>query len=237
MRHLIIHAACVALAMTFASIAVSAQEGAAEAVVVTGARLSEYDSHVIPHIVLVRRATQVISTLTVACDTRDKAQRLTELKDTLSALVRSAGGKNIAFGVTKNDVVRDLDERMFDDLIGTGSRPDTSQLFLTIRTNVVDSDTLEDAIERIRTFVDKATRIGRSEITLSGGWDLILLSPERNRDELMKRIVDDAKRTADLLGPTTGITIEGLQKPIEWYRSGPLELSLYIPHSLVVAPK
>src|SRR5262249_44373482 len=162
----------------------------------------------------------VISTLTVACDTRDRSQRLVELKDTLRDMMRAASGKNISFGVDTDDIVRDLDERMFDDLITPGSRPDTSQANLTIRTDIADTDKLEDAIERIRAFVDRAQRIGRTELSLGSRWDLTLLSPERNRDELMRRIVDDARRTAELLGQSTGITIEGLQKPIEWYRSG-----------------
>lgn len=224
-------AACVA--MPVAAVA----ESALETVVVTGSRLSEYDAAVIPHVVLKRRADNIIMSVRVACDTRDKDQRLAEMKETLRGLMRSAAGKNITLGVTTDDIVRDLTERMFDDLITPDSRPDTSALSVVVKTTVTESDTLDSATDRIRDFIAKARRVGRTEVNVLGRPDLTLLSPERNRDELMQRIVDDAKRTAALIGPSTGIGIEGLQRPIEWYRSGPLELALYIPYKLEIAPK
>lgn len=225
-------AACVA-----APLSAVAQDGALETVVVTGARMSTYDAAVIPHVVLTRRADNVIMSVRVACDTRDKDQRLTEIKETLRGLMRSAAGKNITLGVNTDDIVRDLTERMFDDLIQPDGRPDSSALTIVVKTAVTESDTLDTATDRIRDFVKNARRVGRTEVVAQGRPDLTLLSPERNRDELMKRIVDDAKRTAGLIGPDTGIGIEGLQRPIEWYRSGPLELALYIPYRLEISPK
>eukprot|EP01030_Chromulinospumella_sphaerica_P019271 gene19271-19153_t len=57
-----------------------AQEGEVGEVVVTGSRISEYDANQTPHVVLRRRADNLIVEVVVVCDTRDASQRREELK-------------------------------------------------------------------------------------------------------------------------------------------------------------
>ena len=52
----------------------------------------------------------------------------------------------------------------------------------------------------------------------------------------MAQIVDDAKHNANLFGPGNGITIEGIEHPVSWFQKGPLDLALYIPYTLHIAP-
>jgi hypothetical protein len=102
---------------------------------------------------------------------------------------------------------------------------------------VSERDTFETATDRLKRLIDGAEKFGRTEISRETRWDLTLVAPEQNRDELIRRIIEDSRHTADLLGNGSGIAIEGLQRPIEWYRTGPLELALYIPYHLQISPK
>jgi hypothetical protein len=214
-----------------------AQDESLATVVVTGARLRDYDAAVIPHVVLRRRANHVITTVRVSCDTREKDRRIAEMKDTLRALMRRANAAGIALATNEDDIVRDLNETMFDDLIRPDTRPDSSYATVVLKTPVSDRDTFESATERLKRLIEGAEKVGRTEIGRATGWDLTLVGPEQNRDALIKRIVEDSRHTAGLLGAPNGISIEGLQRPIEWYRSGPLELALYIPYRLEISPK
>ena len=37
-------------------------------------------------------------------------------------------------------------------------------------------------------------------------------------------------------GPGYGVMLTGLERPVAWSRSGPLELALYIPYALTIEP-
>jgi hypothetical protein len=62
------------------------------------------------------------------------------------------------------------------------------------------------------------------------------MKPERYRDELVAKIAENAKHTASLFGPGYQVRVEGLQRGIQWFQSGQLDLSLYISYGLVISP-
>jgi hypothetical protein len=135
-----------------------------------------------------------------------------------------------------DQVLGELSEANFDDVIEPDTRPDTSQAFVIIETRVATADTFNSATARVKDFVAKTTNVGRSEILLESRWDLTVIGPEQYRDTLVTQIVADAKHNADLFGPGYGITIEGLERPVSWYQKDPLDLALYIPYTLHIAP-
>jgi hypothetical protein len=211
---------------------ISSASAQVEEVVVTGQRVDEGA----PHIFLIKRADHLITKVRVTCDTRDLNQRREELKATLRNMIKAAAQtQTISLGLG-DQVLGELSEANFDDIIEPDTRPDTNQAFVIIKTLVAKADTLNSATARVKDFITKATKVGRTEILLESRWDLTVIGPEQYRDALVTRIVADAKHNADLFGPGYGITIEGLERPVSWYQKNPLDLALYIPYTLHIAP-
>lgn len=234
MKALLIAASAAALLLGGGALA---QEGGVEEIVVTGSRLMDYDQGGTPHVVLKRRADNIITTVTVTCDTRDPAQRKAELLATIRAMVRSAGAAGVELGVSDDDVVGRFDAARVEGMIRPGGKPDTSLLQLTLKTKVGPADTFESATKRVEAFVENTPMTGRTEIIESGDWDLTLIGPERYRAEIISLIAADARRTAAVFGDDYGVGIDGLSLPVTWYQSGPLELALYIPYRQSIGRK
>lgn len=204
-------------------------------VVVTASRYAESGSPLaIPHITLPRRADFVITRITVICDTREPRQRDDELRATLRGMMTAAEADPQIALSTGDDFLGDLTDATLEQIITGGDRDDTSQAMLVLKTAVQPEDTLDATKARLKSFIDKTQKTGRTEIMESGTWDLTLIGPERNRADLLRLIADDARAAAGAFGPGIGVSVEGLQAPITWHQTAPLELSLYIPYVLKV---
>ena len=94
----------------------------------------------------------------------------------------------------------------------------------------------DDATGRIERFIETTPKTGRTEVLREKEWELTIVGPEQYRAALIAKVAEDAKRTAALFGPEYVVHVEGLQHPIAWYQKGPLDLALYIPYSLTIAP-
>ena len=213
------------------------QEGSVEEVVVTGSRISEYDANQTPHVVLRKRADNLLVEVNVVCDTRDASQRRAELKATLRNMI-AAAAKNPAIDLgLGEEVVGGVDETMIDTLIGPAGRPDTSQVTLLIKTRIVAGDTLDSASKRIDDFIKKTPKAGRTEILATNDVNLSLIRPEQYRGEIIALVAQDSLKTAAAFGDGYGVSATNLQLPVSWYQSAPLELALYIPYRMEVRPK
>ncbi|HTQ15443.1 MAG TPA: hypothetical protein VMH86_16355 [Rhizomicrobium sp.] len=206
-----------------------------EEVVVTGSRM--YEGPNAPNVTIVKRADHLITTLRITCDTRDDDQRREEIKTTLRGMMRAAAAsRTISLG-QGDGVLVPLEESAFDDMIEPDSRPDTSRLYVVIKTTISADDTFATATRRIKDFIAAVPRAGRVEVLRDDRWDLTLIGPEQYREVLIRKIVEDASRTAALFGASDGAAIDGLERPVAWYQKGPLDLALYIPYSLRIVPK
>jgi hypothetical protein len=205
-------------------------------IVVTASRYVDSDSGmaaVVPHVTLKRRADNLVTTVRVICDTRDATLRSNELRQTLRDMIKaaSASGGTITLSVGDTILVP-FDETMIEKSIFPEGRPDTSYAAVVVKTAVKADDTYDGAVARVRDFVAATPKTGRTEILADERWDLTLIGPENNRQELIGLIAADAKQTAGLFGAGFAVDVEGLQSPITWYQSGPLDLDLYIPYAL-----
>jgi hypothetical protein len=210
-------------------------DSAVETVVVTGSRMPE-DAEYGPHVTLAQRADHLVTRVEVVCDTRDTEKRRDELRQTLRAMIAEArGSKSISLSVGE-DILTDFDEKMLDKVISPDSKVDTSYARVVIRTELTQDDTFDAATQRIRDFVARTTKVGRTEILINQQFNLGLVAPERYRAALVAKIAADAKDTAALFGTGYDATIENLQHTIEWYQTGPLDLALFIPYRMTVAP-
>lgn len=208
----------------------------AEEIVVTGSRLSEYDATETPQVTFRRRADNLVTVVTVICDTRDESQRKSELKQTLRNMIRAAAqDKRIDLAVG-DEVLGAFDETMLDSVIVKDGKVDTSRATLIVKTPVAADDTFDSATGRIEAFARRAPKVGRTEILTDDDWQLTLVDPGQYRPEVARLVAEDAKRMATLFGEGYGVEVQGLQLPVSWYQSGPLELALYIPYRLTVRP-
>ncbi len=225
----------VAMAIVLALGGVAAAE---DEIVVTAARYMANDGEraavsVIPHVTLKRRADNLVTQVRVICDTRDPTLRGEELRQTLRDMIAAAAASGGAITLSVGDTILvPFDESMIEKSIYPEGRPDTSYAAVVVKTAVTASDSYDGAVQRVRDFVAKTPKAGRTEILADGRWDLTLIGPERNRQELIGLIAADARQAAGLFGTSFGVEVDGLQNPIAWTQSGPLDLDLYIPYSL-----
>lgn len=208
-----------------------------EEIVVTGSRVTEYDPLQTPHVTLVKRADNLIVQVTVVCDTRDESQRRNELRATLRNLVRAAAQDDAIELGLGDEVVGAFNETMLDAVIRPDAKADTSRANLIIKTGVRSQDTFDAATARIKAFVDRTPKVGRTEVLIDDDWNLTLINPSQYRPAVAKLISEDATRMSALFGTDYGVQAENLQLPVSWYQSGPLDLALFIPYKLIVRPK
>lgn len=204
-----------------------------ETVVVTAERNYGGDA---PGVTLVERADHLVTKVKVTCDTRDPVRRKEELRQTLRDMIAQAKASgSISLGIG-DEVLYEFTEESVDKTIVADARADTSDASVVIRTELSKTDTYEAATKRILEFILHTPKSGRTEILNNESYNLGLMKPERYRAELVGKIADDSKRTAALFGTGYQVRIEGLQHAVQWFQSGKLDLSLYIPYSLVISP-
>lgn len=220
--------------MAFAFLACSAQ-AQVETVVVTGSRIG-YDSEA-PNVTLPQRADHLVTKVRVVCDTRDLDKRKEELRQTLRGMIGEAARTNSISLSVGEELLVDFTEKLLDKVIVPDSKADTSDAYVVIRTELTKDDTFDEATRRIKDFVVKAPKAGRTEVLIDEKFNLGLIKPERYRAELITRIAEDTKRIAQTFGADYTPRVEELQRPIQWYQSGPLDLALYIPYGVIIAPR
>jgi hypothetical protein len=224
-----------ALAVMACAAVPAAAQDMAETVVVTGYRSS--DSGSMPHVVLIRRADHLITTITVTDDTRDSAMRVKEMRETLRALIKqAAGSKNISLSI-EGTVLRAFDESQIYKVMRPDSRPDTSKAVIVVKTAIEKGDTYDSATGRISDFVKKAQKFGRSEVINDEDWELTIVGPQQYHAAVVAKVAEDAKATAAMFGPDYGVVMGGLENPLQWYRAGQLDLALYLNYSMTVQPR
>jgi hypothetical protein len=223
----------IGLALVLFAGSAAAQEQV-ETVVVTSSRIG-YDGDA-PNVTLPQRADHLITKVRVVCDTRDLDKRKEELRQTLRGMIGEAKGTSSISLSVGDELLIDFTEKMLDKVIVPDSKADTSDAYVVIRTELSKDDTFDGATQRIKDFVAKTSKAGRTEVLIDEKFNLGLVKPERYRAELIAKIAADTKQIAQTFGADYNPRVEGLQRPIQWYQSGPLDLALYIPYGVVIAP-
>jgi hypothetical protein len=97
------------------------------------------------------------------------------------------------------------------------------------------NDTLETIHARFARFVEQAPKPGRVQMDLRES-QLVLSNPEQYRPALLRMMAADGGSVAALLGSGYGVELDGIEHQVAWRRTGDLELMLFIPHRMKVAP-
>ena len=217
--------------------ALAQDEGAGEVVVTAMRREADDYSADMPAVGLRRKADFAVVQLSVAGDTRDKAQREGEIYDMVRSAIAAAprSGVELAYGE------RTLQPLTLDNYralsLSNDGRPDsqrTSFLAKVALTGVVDARKAQAAITA---FVKSVKPVGRALITEADDLTLSVVAPDQYRGAVADAIAKDAREMAARVGPDYGVEIEGLSRPVEWARAGLSDVLLYVPYKLVVVPK
>lgn len=195
------------------------------------------------HVVVPKRADNLVRTAVLRNDTRDPARRRAEVEETLGAIFAAAASDpdiELSYVRRSGDDVfavplDDLD--VFISLIANGSRPDSSEVRFFLKTAVKAGDDLESVEARLESFREAAEMTGRSELAFEGSPQLTLVDPRQYRVDVVAAIAAEAQAITAAMGEGYAVRITGVGRELSWRRSGDLELSLFIDHAITVVPR
>ncbi|MFS1526327.1 hypothetical protein ACL7TT_19890 [Microbulbifer sp. 2304DJ12-6] len=207
---------------------------ALEEVIVTSARIDEP----LPGVVLKKTGDFLLLEVEVWNDTRDEKRRKQEIYQTLKNAISTASKhRNIELSIVESGFVIPLTLDNHRIELKRGSRPDTSRAKVRVKTAIPsDMNKATKLVEEMASFVDKVNLVGRTEFNSLGSIDVSVVNPNQYRSEIIALFSADAKAVATSLGDDYKVIVEGIDRPVQWVRVGPLQLALYVPYSYNVIP-
>ena len=225
--------------------AAGAQSENYDEIVVTASRIGGYDSESVPVVHIKRRPDFMVVDAFIESDSRDAATRRREINNTLESLAnRAASTPGITLGLsrtfeTDSDEIEYVVDFSIDAVtIFSGRRPDTSRVALVIKSPISESDDSPDAVyERIESFIQSVDVSGRAVVNDYGETNYSLIGISQYREPLLKLIAEDVAKLRALFGEEYQVSIGGLEDPVRWRVSGPMQLAIYFPYnSSLLAP-
>ncbi|WP_395333581.1 TonB-dependent receptor [Novosphingobium sp. BL-8H] len=217
--------------------AMAQDEGSQEVVVTATRREADDYAAEMPAVGLRRKADFAVVAVTVSGDSRDKAQRESEIYDMIRAAIAAAprSGVQLAYG---ERTLQPLTPQNYRELsLSNDSRPDSQRTSFLVKVPLAGSMDAQGAQAAITGYVKSVKPVGRALLTESNDLSLSVVAPDQYRGQIADAIATDAKAMAARLGDGYGVEIEGLNRPVEWARSGLSEVLLYMPYKLTVVPK
>lgn len=228
--------AAFAFALSGPPLAAQDLEGAE--VIVTGSRIEQDDySRDMPAVGLRRPADYLVQSVVIRGDTRDLEQRRREIRAMLSDAIRRAdqAGIELAYG---DYILTPLTLANVEEVTLEGdNRPDSERVVFLAKARLAGTQSGEAAEAQIKRFIDAVPEAGRAQMD---SWDdstLSIVGPDSYRPEIAARIAEDANAMAARMGENYAVEVEGLNMPVQWVRSGPGEVLLYIPYKLTIVPR
>lgn len=232
MRHLAAAFALLAIAAPAAAQDLQQQE-----IVVTGSRIAQDDySDLQPAVGLRRKADFLVQRVSIRGDTRDPDQREEEIRAMLARAIEMAarGGVELAYG--DYILTRLTPETAAELELQRDRRPDSALINFLVKAPLADQ-TVEQAQAAIRRFVEAVPEVGRAQMDALRDPTLSVVGPDSYREAIIAAVAEDAKRQAQVLGSDYAVELTGLNMPVQWARSGPGEVLLFIPYELTVRPR
>ena len=214
----------------------SVSEGGNEIIVTAQRREAEDYSAEIPAVGLVRKADFAVVPIAVSGDSRDPLMRHDEIYAMMRSAIAAAPGSGIQLSYG-NRVLQPLTLANYKELsLSNDGRPDSQRVNFLAKV-ALTGVTAKTAQERITAFVKSVKPIGRALMTESNDLELSIVAPDQYRGQVADMIIADARAMGEKIGPDYAVQIEGLNRPVEWVRSGLSEVMIYIPYRLVVGRK
>ncbi|WP_428334243.1 TonB-dependent receptor [Novosphingobium sp.] len=226
------------LAVLTVPIAANAQDSGAQEVIVTAQRSRQDDySASMPAVGLRRRADYAVQEVIITGDSREAAARQDEIYGMLANAIAAAprAGVTIASGDATLQAVTMANYRNLS--LEKDNRPDSEKLTFLVKAPLSASAGAQAAEAKIAGFVKAVKPVGRALIATNDDLTFSVVGPDQYRTAIADIIAADAKILAAKFGDGYGVEVEGLNRPVEWARSGLSDVLLYIPYKLVVVPK
>lgn len=224
-------------AVCFSSNAIAQDLQHAE-ILVTGTRIDQDDySSEMPAVGLRRTADFLVQEVAIRGDTRDEDKRRAEIRSMLERAVRIAGeqGLELAYG---DYILTPLTLANIEDVgISDDHRPDSERIDFLVKAPLGAKQSGTAAEAQIKKYVDAVPEVGRAQMDEIGDSTLSVVGPDSHRPKIAEEIAKDSQMLASKLGDGYGVEIEGLNMPVQWTRSGPSEVMLFIPYKLRIVPK
>ena len=216
----------------------TAQDLEGAEIIVTGSRIEQDDfSDAMPAVGLRRPADFLVQTVAIRGDTRDPEQRRREIRAMLSDAVRRAdrAGVELAYG---DYILTKLTEKNIEEIaLERDNRPDSERVTFRVKARLGGAQTGEAAQAQIERYIESVPEVGRAQMDTWGSSTLSIVGPDSYRSQIAERIAEDANAMAARMGEKYAVEVEGLNMPVQWARSGPGEVLLYIPYTLRIVPR
>lgn len=229
-----------------ASMMIAAAAAQDDEIVVTGSRISSYERDTVPVIHLSRRADFMVVQVIVESDSREAKMRRDEVVKTLQSLAdRADRDQRIDLGVvrtfeTDDDEIQYVEpfskSAISDAIFTAGLRADTTRSTIVAKTPIVAGDSYDMAYARLEAFIEGASEVGRATVTEGDDPGLSIVDIGKYRTPLLEMLAADNAFVRKIFGDEYRVHISGLDKPVRWRVTGPLELALYFPYTSSVAP-
>lgn len=204
----------------------------------TGSRIEQDDyARDMPAVGLRRPADFLVQEVAIRGDTRDQAERRREIRAMLADAIRRSerAGVELAFGdyvLTRLTAVNAEEITLASD-----NRPDSERIVFLVKAKLAGTQSGEAAEQQIARFIDSVPEVGRAQMDAWGDSTLSIVGPDSYRPQIAQEIATDADAMARRMGEGYAVMVEGLNMPVQWSRSGPGEVLLYIPYKLTIVPR
>lgn len=216
---------------------VMAQDLERQEIVVTGSRLEQDDySNAQPAVGLRRKADFLVQQVTIRGDTRDPKQREAEIRAMLRKAIEAGAKSGIELAQGDYVITRLTLDNASELELKDDRRPDSQRIDFLVKAPLAGR-TVEQAQAAIAAFIDAVPEVGRAQMDEAGDATLSVIGPDSYRQAIIAAVAEDAKKQAAALGEGYAVELTGLNMPVQWARSGPGEVLLFIPYELKVRPR
>lgn len=226
-----------ALVLLAAAAPLAAQDLERQEIMVTASRIEADDySDEQPAVGLRRKADFLVQQVAIRGDTRSADQREEEIRAMLGRAIEGAarGGVELAYG---DYILTRLTPGNATELeLKSDRRPDSELVSFLVKAPLA-AQSVEQAQTAIRRFIEAVPEVGRAQMDEIGDPTLSVVGPDSYREAIIAAVAADARRQAAVLGSDYAVELTGLNMPVQWARSGPGEVLLFIPYELKVRPR
>lgn len=92
-------------------------------------------------------------------------------------------------------------------------------------------------LDRIEAYLKSVPAVGRAQIRQFGDLALSVVDPEQYRPAIIGRIAASAGPGLAPFGAGYGVTVTGLERPVQWAWAGKTDVNLYLPITLTLVPR
>ena len=166
------------------------------------------------------------------------AERLRDTRLTFEALFEAAQNNEQIFIIGNEDELAPLESvSSFSDLFTDNhNQNDKSIVDLFLKSPIEKSGQIDYA-RRNQSFLDGVQTFGRTKIYLDEDSEITILNPRQYRPALISAIGKDINHINQAFGGDYRVVLTGLDKNIDWFRSGIDSVSFYLDYSFAVIPK